>query len=88
MDVSRVNAILYEEWDPIGVKGLAPNDEYRSYAKRIVEMLDQGGDREDVLQFLDRSRNRDMMLKSDHQQDIAVMDLIEAYRRSLIPSIC
>ncbi len=83
MDVSHIAAILYEEWDPIGVKGLAPKDEYQSYAERIVEMLDHGGDRGDVLEFLDRSRNQDMLLKSDREQDLAVIDAIEDYRRSL-----
>ena len=83
MDVSHIAAILYEEWDPIGVRGFAPKDEYESYAERIVKMLDRGDDRGDILEFLDRSRNQEMMLKSDHQQDIVVMDSIEDYRRSL-----
>lgn len=83
MDISHINKILYQEWDPIGVKGAAPENEYESYAEQIVEMIDHGGDRDDILEFLDRSRVQEMMLKSDHQQDVVVVNAIEAYHRSL-----
>lgn len=35
--VGRINKILYESWDPIGVPGL-PSDEYLDYAKVLAGM--------------------------------------------------
>lgn len=33
----KINKILYESWDPIGVPGL-PSDEYLDYAKTLAVM--------------------------------------------------
>jgi hypothetical protein len=35
---SRVNRILYDQWDPIGVRGDAPEDEYESYVPVLVRL--------------------------------------------------
>jgi hypothetical protein len=46
--------LLYEEWDPIGLKDLAEDsrDEYEAYAGQIVRRLRAGADAEDVAALL------------------------------------
>lgn len=34
-----VDAILYSDWDPIGIFGDAPEDEYQGYVPRVVQVL-------------------------------------------------
>lgn len=36
---SRVRQILLHEWDPIGVAGVGPDDEYDAYADKVYVML-------------------------------------------------
>jgi hypothetical protein len=43
--LEKLKALLWEEWDPIGVRGLdpkCPNDEYDSYALEVLKMLEAG----------------------------------------------
>jgi hypothetical protein len=35
---AAVNEILYEDWDPIGVAGSAPRDEYESYVPALIRL--------------------------------------------------
>jgi hypothetical protein len=49
--LAKVNAVLYEEWDPIASGGL-PRDEYESYAVRIVSMLVAEATDKDVTLYL------------------------------------
>jgi hypothetical protein len=40
----QVFAVLFDEWDPIGVNGFAPRDEYNSYAPALIAMIRGGAD--------------------------------------------
>lgn len=46
--------LLYEEWDPIGVKHLADDsrDEYEAYAGQLVRRLRAGADEEEIALLL------------------------------------
>ena len=35
----KVDEILWNDWDPIGVNDIAPRDEYQSYVPEIFSML-------------------------------------------------
>jgi hypothetical protein len=35
----RIGRILYEDWDPLGLRGVAPSDEYDSYIGGVYRML-------------------------------------------------
>ena len=37
-----VNDVLYEHWDPIGICGVAPRNEYRSYVPELIELAQAG----------------------------------------------
>ncbi len=36
---TTVDKILWNDWDPIGVNDIAPEDEYRDYVPEICKML-------------------------------------------------
>jgi len=50
--VADVNAILYNEWAPIGCVGLLPDDEYEAYATRVVSMLVSGAGHDEIADYL------------------------------------
>ncbi len=35
----EIDRILWEDWDPIGVNGIAPRDEYQRYVPQILNMV-------------------------------------------------
>lgn len=37
--LEQINDIMYYEWDPLGVSGMSPKDEYESYAIKAVGVL-------------------------------------------------
>ena len=50
----ELRELLYEEWDPIGVKDLADEsgDEYEAYAGQLARRLRAGADDEEVAALL------------------------------------
>ena len=48
----RIGRILYEEWDPLGLRGVAPSDEYDSYVGGVYRLLAVGADGEQVAEHL------------------------------------
>jgi hypothetical protein len=50
--------LLYEEWDPIGLKNLAEDssDEYEAYAGQIVRRLRSGADEYEIAELLEGFR--------------------------------
>ena len=61
---AELRDLLYQEWDPIGLKDLAEDsaDEYEAYAGQIVRRLRAGADDEDVAALLESFR-REMGLE-------------------------
>jgi hypothetical protein len=47
-----IRQILYREWDPIGVCGAAPEDEYDSYIGGVYRILATSRSEEALIQFL------------------------------------
>jgi len=50
---TAVHAILWREWDPIGVYDIAPDDEYDNYVPQIIERLEAGETVEAIAAHLD-----------------------------------
>jgi hypothetical protein len=50
----QISRILWEDWDPIGVHGIAPDDEYDSYALELTAMLNAGASELEVSKYLKR----------------------------------
>jgi hypothetical protein len=55
---AELRTLLYEEWDPIGVKRLADDsgDEYEAYAGQLVRRLRAGASEDDVALLLEQFR--------------------------------
>ena len=47
-----IRRILYRDWDPIGVCGAAPDDEYDSYIGGVYRILATSRSEEALIQFL------------------------------------
>ncbi len=53
-DFERIKLLLWSEWDPIGVNGWGgPEDEYDSYAPRVLRMAQEGASVEAIAAYLD-----------------------------------
>jgi hypothetical protein len=50
-----IRQILYRDWDPIGVSGAAPEDEYDSYIGGVYRILSTSRSEEALIQYLTES---------------------------------
>jgi hypothetical protein len=50
-----IRRILYQEWDPIGVSGSAPEDEYDSYIAPVYRILCGSRSEQELAEFLFRT---------------------------------
>jgi hypothetical protein len=48
----RIGRILYEDWDPLGLRNVAPSDEYDSYVGGVYRLLASGASCEQVAEHL------------------------------------
>lgn len=54
----QISRILFEDWDPIGLKDILPSDEYDSYVGGVYRLLASGATCERVAEHLtDLERN-------------------------------
>jgi len=47
-----IRQVLYREWDPIGVCGAGPDDEYDSYIGGVYRLLSTSRSEEALIEFL------------------------------------
>ncbi len=52
-----IDEILWNDWDPIGVKEIAPRDEYQNYTPTIFSLKINGVDTETIAKKTIRNRN-------------------------------
>jgi hypothetical protein len=52
-----IRQILYHEWDPIGVSGLAPGDEYDSYIAPVYRVLVGSRSEDELVALLHRTES-------------------------------
>jgi hypothetical protein len=57
-----IRQILYHEWDPIGVAGSAPGDEYDSYIAPVYRILAGTRSEQELVEFLFRTAHGTMGL--------------------------
>ena len=68
---AAVDTILWEDWDPIGVREMGgPSDEYQSYVPKVVALIASGASETELADHLDA-------IASDH---IGIDDRISAER--------
>jgi len=50
----QINEILWNDWDPIGIKDIAPHDEYSGYTTTIYRLKTNGVDKETIANTLNQ----------------------------------
>lgn len=61
----KVDKLLWEEWDPIGVKeDGGPEDEYRGYIPSIIKLLEAGADESKIAKLLNQHATINMGLST------------------------
>jgi hypothetical protein len=78
-----VNTVLYDEWDPLALAGVAPRDEYESYVPQLIRLALGDDAREAVAMQLAQVEVRQMSLTLTapaHRLAIAdrIIDLVRA----------
>jgi|GEM_PF-378599 len=61
----EIDTILWEDWDPIGVNGMAPRDEYQNYVPQILNLVMQGYSSEEIADRLHEIETSYIGLKGD-----------------------
>lgn len=59
-----IRQILYRDWDPIGVCGAAPEDEYDSYIGGVYRILATSRSEQALIEFLSKVES-DLLASSD-----------------------
>ena len=65
---ARVREILMQDWDPIGISGDAPRNEYDTYAAKAHAMLMDGATVEEIAAYLLHIATENMGLTHHAQQ--------------------
>jgi hypothetical protein len=50
-----IRDILYHHWDPIGVRGLGPEDEYDAYIGTVYQILATSRSEQELINYLDQT---------------------------------
>ena len=73
----QIDLILWNEWDPIGSNdNIEARDEYRSYIKTILKMLDNEVDEFKLSAHLNQLRTVSMCVKENLKEDNRVARLL------------
>lgn len=76
MHEPEINRILYELWDPLGVCGAAPDDEYLEYANIISEMISKSAPDAEIIHFLKSIRLEQLAVEQNEMLDLSVVNAI------------
>ena len=65
--------MLYEDWDPLELRGLAPRDEYDSYLGGVYRILAGSRSEEALVEFLGRTADATLETarSGDHLRAVA-----------------
>ena len=71
--MDAIRSVLYNDWDPIGIKGLGPDDEYDDYIGQVYRLLTQRPTVESVARQLLMFEAQDLGLPKRRKviQDVA-----------------
>ena len=72
----KIDDILWYDWDPIGVKDLAPRDEYQSYVPDIFNLKKAGADRNQIANALFKFETENMGMGGTLENCLIIADKI------------
>jgi hypothetical protein len=80
--LKSVNAVLFEHWDPIGVRSIDvawPDDEYERYAPGLVVLVKQGASNDAIAEHLGMLETERMSIgPSPAEHRLAVARMVRA----------
>ena len=68
--LSAIRQVLFDDWDPIGVNDIAPDDEYDRYIGPDWRILATTRSEQDLIQFLNRVAQHDMCLSATPPEEL------------------
>ncbi len=84
--LEALKALLWEEWDPIGVRGMGGHDdEYNGYAFEIWTMLKRGASASDIETYLAGMETGHIGLSRNSGRAMAVAESAIALKTKLDP---
>jgi hypothetical protein len=83
----QLRALLWEKWDPLGLRGLAPDDEYDAYVKVLGSKLKRGNSKHDIAHYLASTLTDEASVPADWNArcERTAQDLLDWYGRSSAP---
>ena len=81
----RIDEILYNDWDPIGVSGFGgPTDEYHGYLPQVFKLALSGNDHQEIAEYLTWVTVDRMGMSPTREHDAKIASLILESKRELI----
>ncbi|MGH2917843.1 MAG: hypothetical protein ACRDLS_04475 [Solirubrobacteraceae bacterium] len=79
--------LLWDKWDPLSLRGEAPEDEYDSYANVLASKLRRGNTRHDIADYLTTCLSEDGIITPRWRQrcEDAAQALLDWYEQSDAP---
>jgi hypothetical protein len=71
---NSIRQILYHDWDPIGISGYGPDDEYDAYIGSVYRILSTSRSEQELIDLLDRTEHDTIGVASerpDHLRQVA-----------------
>ena len=82
---NRIDEILWEDWDPIGVNDVPEaRDEYSSYLPHIFRLALEGADRERIANSLVATIETNIGLTANKEHNLKVAEKIVRAKRKFI----
>lgn len=63
-----IRRILFDDWDPLGLNGIAPGDEYDSFIGSIYHLLAQDASEREIIDRLYQHETKDMGLTGNRER--------------------
>jgi hypothetical protein len=82
-EVEALKRLLRQDWDPIGVHGSGPDDEYDSYAFQIFGMLNQGKGEAEIADYLRRAAVENMGLTDAGDCAAIARKIVEIHEKEI-----
>ncbi len=81
----RVDEVLFYVWDPIGVAPEpAARYEYRSYVRKILEIVETGGEPDKIVKYLCDIESGMMSLPAREKQAQEAAELIYSHKEAIV----
>ena len=72
----KIDDIIWHEWDPIGIKDIAPRDEYQDYIPELYRLLKSKADRQEIADRLYKLEIENLGMNGTIENCLTIADKI------------